>query len=487
MAKILVVDTDEKGIEEIRKAILHLNPDIKVNSYTTLNALHEEARKLKGTELEDFFKFDMMILDYMASKPAEWEAKLADLKAKNQIESTVCMTAFDDPAVNKKHIGSLKLFNIFYKPFDQLILKESINIALSSHKSVKPVEMRAQSFNSQISILKEIELLSISELGFLTLNDKAIPTGGAGKYFSGIFSHGKKQSAWAQCLMSIALPNKPGYFISKFQYVGMESGCLLSIRKFLVTNKKNNVPGSTWSLAAPTAINPVSIALIDLLDDKALAVKTDLETHFQNVTVEFIKLDPSKKTEPSEIHYDFVINLNSSLKYDDFKNRFAKDMKYFLVASEPLSDDRLKEFSEVYRDIFTMPLEKSYFYKKLKLHHKALAMKDVNEVASVSTSEKVKAANQVKISEICELYVNVTYSRELPYGTHRDFVFMNEDENQITELPAFCNFAEKVKPKAGDKTESYFHQFIFFGMTDHYLKQIRIWLLQSFIQQNKRE
>ena len=171
MAKILVVDTEEKGIEEIRKAILHLNPDIKISSYTTLHALHEEARKLSEAEREEFFKFDLMILDYMASKPAEWEAKLAALKSINKIEATVCMTAFDDPSFNKKHISSLKLFNILYKPFDQLILKESINIALSSHKSVKPVEMRAQSFNSQISILKEIELLSISELGFLTLND----------------------------------------------------------------------------------------------------------------------------------------------------------------------------------------------------------------------------------------------------------------------------------------------------------------------------
>ena len=487
MARILVIDSEDKGLEEIRKAIIHLNPDIKIAGFLSFAALGEAVKKLSAEELVDFYKFDLMIFDYRSAKPAEWEARLAELKSANQITATICFTAFDDGSINRKHVSTLAIFNILYRPFDLLILKESINIALSSKKNVKPVEMRAQSATSTINILKEIEVISISELGFLTLNDSAISVQSTTKYFSSIFSHGKKQSAWAQCMMSIPLKSKPGFFISKFQFIGMDPACLLALRKFIVGNKKNHVANSAWSLAAPDDIQPVRIALIDTKDDRAGAFVTDLESHYQNVKVEFIKIDPSKRSEPSDEQYNLVINLNPSLKHDDFKNKFDKDMKYFLFSPDPLTDDKIKSFAAVYHDIFLAPLDKTYFYKKMKLHTKALALTELNEVMAISTGEKIKAASMVQLTEICELYVNFKYTRELSYGTMRDFVFMHEDENQITELPAFCNFSELIKAKPGEKTDAYFHQFIFLGMTDHYLKQIRIWLLQSFIEQNKRD
>lgn len=488
MARILVVDTEEKSLDEIRKAILHLNPDIKIAGFISFHALHEETKKLNEEELAAFYDFDLMILDYLSTKPAEWEHRLTELRGKTKSPDTsVCLTSYDDASINRKFISSLHLFNIFYKPFDQLILKESINIALNAKKNVKPVEMRAQTANSTIAALKEVDVVSICETGFLTINDSAIPPQSVSKYFSPLFSHGKKQSVWAQCTMSVALPNKPGFFISKFQYVGMQTDCLMGIRKFVMTHKKSSVSGTAWSLAAPAFIKEVAIAIIDTKDEKAGAFKTDVETNFQNAKVDFVKIDPAKKSEISEVNYDLIINLNPSLKYDDFKNRFSKEAKFFLFSPEPVSDEKIKEYMAVYQDIFTAPLDKPYFCKKLKLHHKDLSLKEINEIHSITTTEKVKAASMVKISEICELYVNISYSRELPYGTTRQFVFMNEDENQITELPAFCNYAELIKPKPGEKTVSYYHQFIFWGMTDHYLKQIRIWLLQSFIQQNKRD
>lgn len=482
MAKVLVVDTEEKGIEEIRKAVLSLNPENIVEAFLSFDAMKEAVFKLEEEEIANYYTFDLLILDYLAAKPAEWVSTLAELKEKNKPESVMCLTAFDDVNLNKKHIQTLHPFNIFYKPFDQLILRESINIALSPNLSVKPAEMHPQSFNAQIAILKEIELLSISELGFLSLNDKPIVVGGLSKYFSAIFSHGKKRSVLAQCLMSIPLPNNPGQFINKFQYVGLESEGLLAIRKFVGLNKKNHAPGNSWSLAAQVSSPMVNIALLDTADEKAAALKEDIDSHFDNVRTEILKMDWSKSPQPLNDRFDIVINLSPNLTHDEFKNKFSKEAKYFLLSPEVMSEERLYPLARTYRDIFIAPIDKAYFFKKLKTHHKGLTLKNIADINVVTTNEKVKAASLVKISEICELYVNVTYSRELAHGTMRDFIFMKEDENQVTELPAFCNFSRKTE-RSGEKTDSFFHQFVFFGMTDHYLKQIRMWLLESFVQQ----
>ena len=110
----------------------------------------------------------------------------------------------------------------------------------------------------------------------------------------------------------------------------------------------------------------------------------------------------------------------------------------------------------------------------------ALDYNEPPDLLNISTTEKLNALTMVKISEICELYVNFTYYRELPFETFREFAFIGEDENQIVELPGFCNFSEKSQKKDEGK-EIFNHQFVFWGMTDHYLKQIRMWLLSNYI------
>src|SRR5690606_21337817 len=118
----------------------------------------------------------------------------------------------------------------------------------------------------------------------------------------------------------------------------------------------------------------------------------------------------------------------------------------------------------------------------LKIFLQDLEFSEVPDMLCIATAEKLKALTMVKLTEICELYVNFSYYRELPLETTREFAFISEDETQMVELPAFCNFKEKSKLKDEHNKDSYLHQFIFWGMTDHYLKQIRIWLLSNYIE-----
>jgi len=130
-------------------------------------------------------------------------------------------------------------------------------------------------------------------------------------------------------------------------------------------------------------------------------------------------------------------------------------------------------------------MDRSYFYKKLKIFLQDLEFVEPPDMLNLATSEKLKALNMVKLSEICELYLNFDYYRELPLETTRQFAFISEDETQIVELPGFCNFTEKSQRKDENGKDCFTHQFIFWGMTDHYLKQIRIWLLSNYIQKKQ--
>jgi hypothetical protein len=416
--------------------------------------------------------------------PAEWEAKLKDLKSRQEKQASYCFTAYDDVHVNRKHITQLHARNIFYKPFDPLILKESLNIALKFKSSVQPVEMKPQITQSMVAILKDVELVSICELGFITMNEQQIAPGTFSKYLSDLFTAGKKRSAWAQCILSIPVPNKPGFFINKFQFVAIESGSLMTLRRYLQENKHKKAVNGVWNLNGNKSEKKLQVAIIDNKDDKQNKMKSDLEARFSNVKADYVKIDPSAPVK-SETQYDFVLNLNQELEYETFKKSFGPDTKYFLVANAPITEEKLKRLQPNYLDIFTHPMDRSYFYKKIKIFFQDLNFIEAPDMLNLATSERLKALTMVKLTEICELYVNFTYYRELPLETTREFAFIGEDETQIVELPGFCNYTEKSHLKDEHNKETFLHQFIFWGMTDHYLKQIRIWLLSNYIQKKQ--
>jgi len=158
-----------------------------------------------------------------------------------------------------------------------------------------------------------------------------------------------------------------------------------------------------------------------------------------------------------------------------------------LFTDKMVTDDQFKELLPAYQDIFKQPLDRSYFYKKLKTHLPDLQFVEIPDVINITSNEKLKSTNLVKLSEICELYLIFSYHRELPKQSYREFAFITEDENQMIQLPAFCSFSQKAAAEPGSSAASFSHQFTFWGTTDHYLKQIRLWLLHNYIEQNQAE
>ncbi|MES2801236.1 MAG: hypothetical protein V4654_01985 [Bdellovibrionota bacterium] len=487
MGRYLIVDREDKSVEQIIEALKSVDAQAQIENFPDMEAFEAHANALTSEAVAPFWIFDIMVLDYSLHTPASWPEKIAKLKAQNSKEFSFVLTSYENNLTIAKNIRPLEIYNFVFKPFDSLILKESLNLALKIKKKAAPLEMKSQSATAFIALLKEVELQTISELGFVTLSDSQIDAGTISKYFSAMFMYGKKQSAWAQCLVSIPHPQKPGSFINKFQFFGAEQPLLSTIRKYIAAHKADSASSALWNLNPPKATIPLKMALIGLDNDENKNFASEVQNRYNNITTEIVKLDPSKKSADKAVYdHDFCIN-TTDIKHENYKEMFKPECLHFWHAPNTPKEDDLKIHATEYRDIFLRPLDRSYFYKKLKIHVNALSEKEPSHLLNINSHEVIKVANKVKISEISELYVNLVYSRELHFKEFREFVFLSDDETQTVELPAFCHYTEKSQGSGKkDEPPGFLHQFVFFGMTDHLLKQIRLWLLHNYIVSNQK-
>ncbi|AZZ37009.1 hypothetical protein CIK05_09455 [Bdellovibrio sp. qaytius] len=487
MGRYLVVDIEDKSVEQIIEALRAVDAQAQIEKFSTLEEFEAHANAITPENIASFWNFDLMVLDYGQHTPQAWPEKIAKFKSQNLKEFSIVLTSYENNFTLAKFIRPLDIYNFVFKPFDSLILKESLNLALKIKKKAAPLEMKSQSATAFIALLKEVELQTVSELGFVTLSDSQIDAGSISKYFSAMFLNGKKQSVWAQCLVSIPHPQKAGYFINKFQFFGVDQPLLTTVRKYIAAHKKDTASSALWNLNPPKTTIPLKLAIIGLDNDENKSLAQEIQSRYNNVTPEIVKLDPSKKSaDQAMFDHHFCLN-TTDIKHENFKEMFKPECIHLWYAPNIPKEDDLKVHATEYRDLFVRPLDRSYFYKKLKIHLNALSEKEPSHLSNITSHEVMKVANKVKISEISELYVNLVYSRELHFKEFREFVFLSDDESQTVELPAFCHYTEKSASTGKDDPPGFLHQFVFYGMTDHFLKQIRLWLLHNYIISNQKD
>lgn len=257
------------------------------------------------------------------------------------------------------------------------------------------------------------------------------------------------------------------------------------IRKFVAHLKPQEVSSSIWNLEAKSKTAKLKIGLVATHGPDADGYQKDLQSHFTNLEVEFLDYSVIEGW-PKAMDHDWIINA-SDLQHDQIKSYFKETTKYFWIPSSDQKEETFKDLAEIYLDVFTLPHDRSYFYKKLKCHMPELAPAEIPYLLSVTCHQIIKAANTIKVSEVSEIFINFHYSRELDVNSFREFIFLATAEDAAIEIPAFCQFKEKAQnTQPGDKN-IFFHQFIFYAMTDHFQKEIRLWLLHNYIVQNKKE
>lgn len=163
---------------------------------------------------------------------------------------------------------------------------------------------------------------------------------------------------------------------------------------------------------------------------------------------------------------------------ETLKSKFGIAPKIVMTAKRDFTDKEERGWAHVIHDIFFKPVDRSYFNQKMKFFFPHLKAKsEVVEIHTVEKVEVIKAVNPVNVSEISEAGFVMEYYRPMSLGSFREIVLWQPYEVGAPELLATCNYVEEVQ----GKKNAFNCHFVFFGINDHFLKHIRVWIRDNYI------
>lgn len=166
-----------------------------------------------------------------------------------------------------------------------------------------------------------------------------------------------------------------------------------------------------------------------------------------------------------------------TLVKDLFANRGAEP-KLFLMAAQDYTDAQEREMATYLTDIFFKPLDRAYIVQKMDHIFSTISAKG-EEISQkfIARDDLVKVANPVSVSQMSEAGFVMQYYRPITIGSFREIILWQPYEVGAPELLANCNFSEEAQGKKG----VFNNHFVLFGMTDHFLKNIRVWIRNNYI------
>jgi hypothetical protein len=160
------------------------------------------------------------------------------------------------------------------------------------------------------------------------------------------------------------------------------------------------------------------------------------------------------------------------------EKRGGKKPRIFLLTTQDYSDTEEREMALYLTDIFFRPVDRGYL--AMKFHYLFPYLQVQEEplvIKTIAESHPLKVANPVKVVEMSEAGFVMQYYRPISIGSFREMVLLQPYEVGAPELLSNCNFTEEVQGQKG----VFSCHFVFFGMTDHFLKNIRVWIRDNYI------
>lgn len=430
--------------------------------------------------------------------------------------TSLVITTFEDPDFDIKVVGDRIINNVIFKPFDKLILQQHLAFAISGRRPPSQYTIHNVKTTTTIEMLKDVEIEAISDVGFVSRSNRQIPVGALAKYYSPSFVSQKKQiSMLATCVFSSPHPDYKDHFRCAFSYVAADPFQISNLRKEARKKEAKPFPFE-WLGNVPK--EPVHVAIICGDDEATIHFKTSLEKFFSNIKVHLfphlqtfiyaIDLESAKKNKtidlaslppvPTTFHAIFAEDSHFEGNYKDrwigLSDILKKTMapptqnltgrtEFFMLASKSASTLRDTALGEVARDVFFTPLDPMYIVKKMLIFMPQLNPTEEFNFPTVHNRHTAKVVTPIEISEFSEAGLVMKYYRPISLGAFRDFVLWLPHQLDLPEFLATCNYSEESKSEKG----IYFNHFVFFGMNDHFLKQIRRWILQNHVQNKQNE
>lgn len=529
MKFIYILEDDERIQKDLFETLKSIDPKLHIRLFLSLADFHEwlkiaakegprslaqGGRKYQADstteeiELNDAHQLRLVIAkdEFLGTQNMGLVKRARDffLRKKmctEQEPTALILTAFDSPDFDIGLAEERIINNVIFKPFDKLILKQHLEYALTGHQPVSSNTVATMKINSSIEMLKEVEMKDLSEVGFSTVNNHAIAVGAMTKYYNDAFKTQDKKSAYAFC--KACTPIDAENFLCEFLFFAMDNDQISQIRRRILQDE-NHIPAELNNASRTAA----RIAIIDESTPAGPEVKNLLSDRFSNADVFFYnsyaqflsdlsdKETPHRQVIPPQFdfifaHYD-LFEVEKEKRWEATLKHLADRAKahqvseittpqLFMLARKKIQMDELRTLSTWTKEIFYSPIDKGYLTKKMVTLALNLNNKSPVTVSSINNPSVLKVANPVEITQISEAGLVMKYYRPISIGAFREFILWRPDEAEIPEIIGTVNFNEKAK-----NGDHHLNHFVFFGMTDYFLKHIRLWLLEAYIKQKEK-
>lgn len=214
-------------------------------------------------------------------------------------------------------------------------------------------------------------------------------------------------------------------------------------------------------------------------------------------TLEFIEAGTQEKTVWYNQHFDnptksFCIVVGASFAtqgHQAFWKEWLEKLKTqphtpkVVILFDKVPDEKLSRELVWADDVFEDSNEAPYIERKLKFLYFGEGTESLPVPFLNSCKEMIRVANPVEVAELSEAGIVINYYRPISLGAFRHFVLPKQGAESYSIYRTNCNFS------APHPSEKDLHQnhFVFFGITDAYLKQIRVWILDNYVQSKQKE
>ena len=157
MGRYLVIENEPKLFELIQESVKSIDNNAEILNFASAAQFHEKVKELKDTEKSEFLKFSLYVIS-VADRPAkEWKEKIEGiLSVGTNKDAQVCLTTYESKGAPINFLKSLPIFNVIYKPFDPLILKETLHLALQKGKLASPSRLNHRNHRLLLGFLKKL-------------------------------------------------------------------------------------------------------------------------------------------------------------------------------------------------------------------------------------------------------------------------------------------------------------------------------------------
>ncbi len=466
MPYLIAIESDPKSHKEIKESWAEVSKELG-HEVLLFRSLTEFATEFaKPDNINKVLLLILLNIDELNKvDPAK---HIQEIKTKYKCE--ILLSIFEDPLKPVKKSQELPVRNIIYKPFDLTILKEHTRIALFHGQRVRTQFVHSTQVNAEIEAIKKFKITQIAEFGCKIEKKYTLEKNRAYKFYHPLFSNKKQQNIWARMVSETDTEYE-------LFFCYMPTVVLSQIRRKVATSTAK-VKYPIWTGSEVNDQFQLKVLLQFSDEPTVKSIEDLLGRNFKNITFLTSKdIDPKQK-----MTIDAVI---TDVEYDAklLENQFSKPPVIIHAYEKDISRAELVARFEIESIRIEKPVDKAFLVKIFKILFPALLGREEIQRLTVVMNESISLSEVIKIQEFSE--AAILFSSTIKYDLDQmvEIAMPQEDEANLHEMNAKIHF---VAPNFNNEKEKLFQQqFVLFGMKDEYLKIIRLWALQKYIERKK--